>query len=113
MREKSFCLSQSLTACEGGQRSHRARLQGSPSMIMEPMKLIVECYSGRKADERPIRFWLEGKLYFVEALLDQWCDPEHIFFKVRANDGNFYILRQQTSTPNPQWDLISLRENAS
>jgi hypothetical protein len=26
------------------------------------MKLILECYSGRKADERPIRFWLGGML---------------------------------------------------
>ena len=27
---------------------------------MEEMKLEVECYSGRKADERPIRFRLDG-----------------------------------------------------
>lgn len=80
---------------------------------MSVMKLIVECYSGRKADERPVRFWLDGKLYTVEALIDQWYDPEHIFYKVRADDGNFYILRQQTSSPSAQWDLISFRQKAS
>ena len=80
---------------------------------MEPMKLIVECYSGRKADERPVRFWVDWKLYLVESLLDQWYDPEHIFYKLRADDGNLYILRQQTSTPNAQWDLISFRQTAS
>jgi hypothetical protein len=34
--------------------------------------LNVECYSGRKADERTVRFWLDSKLYRVETVLDQW-----------------------------------------
>ncbi len=74
------------------------------------MKLTVQCYSGRKADERPIRLNLDGKEYQVDAVLDQWYDPEHIFYKVRADDGNFYILRQQTSAPNGQWELVSFRQ---
>jgi hypothetical protein len=74
------------------------------------MKLNVECYSGRKADERPVRFRLEGREYIVEAVLDQWYDPASIFYKVRADDGNFYILRQQTSTPDGTWDLVSFRQ---
>ena len=43
----------------------------------EVMKLRVECYSGRRADERPVRFWLEGSEYRVEAVLDQIGDFEH------------------------------------
>ena len=78
--------------------------------IMKLMKLRVECYSGRKADERPVRFWLEGRKYQVEAVLDQWYDPERIFYKVRADDGNLYILRQNLSTPEGTWDLVSFRE---
>jgi hypothetical protein len=77
---------------------------------MEMMKLNVECYSGRKADERPVRFWLEGRQYVVETVVDQWYDPESIFYKVRAEDGNLYILRQETSTPNGTWDLVSFRQ---
>jgi hypothetical protein len=77
---------------------------------MELMKLNVECYAGRKADERPVRFWLEGTQYFIKAVLDQWYDPEGIFYKVRADDGNLYILRQQTSTPDGAWDLVSFRQ---
>lgn len=77
---------------------------------MKPMKLSVECYSGRKADERPVRFWLEGKLYHVQRVLDQWYNPEHIFYTVRADDGNLYILRQQTSTLDRTWDLVSFRQ---
>src|SRR2546425_2551657 len=36
------------------------------------MKLQVECYSGRKADERPVRFQLSERGYLVEEVLDQW-----------------------------------------
>ena len=70
------------------------------------MKLSAECYSGRKADERPVRFWLVGRQYRIEAVLDQWYDPESISYKVRADDGNLYILRQRTSTPDGAWDLV-------
>jgi hypothetical protein len=77
---------------------------------MELMKLNVECYSGRKADERPVRFRLEGREYFVKAVLDQWYDPESIIYKVRADDGNVYILRQRTSAPDGAWDLVSFRQ---
>jgi hypothetical protein len=77
------------------------------------MKLNVECYSGRKANERPVRFRLKARQYAVEAVLDQWYEPESIFYKVRADDGNLYILRQQTSTPAGTWDLVSFREQKS
>jgi hypothetical protein len=75
------------------------------------MKLEVDCYSGRKADEHPVRFRMEGRPYVVEQLVDQWYDPESIFYKVRADDGNFYILRQQTSTPGGTWELVSFRRD--
>jgi uncharacterized protein (UPF0128 family) len=77
---------------------------------MNMTKVNVECYSGRKADERPIRFRLEGKQYVVEAVLDQWYDPESIFYKVRADDGNLYILRELMFTPDGTWDLVSFRQ---
>ena len=57
------------------------------------MKLRVECYSGRKADERPIRFQLGERDYLVEEVLDQWSSPYDMFFKLRADGGNLYILR--------------------
>ena len=53
----------------------------------------VHCYSGRTADERPVRFQLDGHEYMVEEVLDQWYGPEDVTFKVRADDGNVYILR--------------------
>jgi len=75
------------------------------------MNLKVDCYSGRKADERPVRFWLNQHEYRVEEVVDQWYGPEHVFFKLRAHDGNFYILRHVTSVPGGgDWDLISFRQ---
>ena len=74
------------------------------------MKLEVDCYSGRKADERPVRFRLEGCQYLVEEILDQWYGPHDAFYKVRADDGNLYILRQDTSTPEGAWHLVSFRQ---
>ena len=77
---------------------------------MEEMKLEVDCYSGRKADERPVRFRLEGRQYLVEEILDQWYGPHDAFYKVRADDGNLYILRRDTSMPEATWHLVSFRQ---
>ncbi len=74
------------------------------------MKLEVDCYSGRKADERPVRFRLDGRPYLIEEVLDQWYGPHDVFYKVRANDGNLYILQRQTSTPDGLWHLVSFRQ---
>jgi hypothetical protein len=76
----------------------------------EEMKLEVECYSGGKAEERPVRFRLNEHSYAVEEVLDQWYGPDDIYFKVRATDGNLYILKKQTSTPDGAWSLESFRQ---
>jgi len=75
------------------------------------MKVRVECYSGRKADERPVRFWLDGRLYEVEEVVDCWYSPGAAFFKVRAHDGNLYILRQERSPLEGAWTLEAFRQS--
>jgi hypothetical protein len=72
------------------------------------MKLRVECYAGRSADERPVRFQLDDRDYLVEEMLDQWYGPDDTFFKVRADDRNLYILRRNTS--RDEWTLESFRQ---
>ena len=74
------------------------------------MRVHVQCYSGGKADERPVRFQLKDREYLVQDVVDQWYGPEHQFFKLRADDGNLYILRHQTSAPDGAWELVSFRE---
>jgi len=51
-----------------------------------------------------------GRQYQVETVLDQWYHPESVFYKGRADDGNVYIPRQQTSMPDGAWDLVSFRQ---
>jgi hypothetical protein len=67
----------------------------------------VQCYSGRKGDERPVRFELDGHEYTVKEVLDQWYGPEDTFFKVRADDNSLYILRHRPATD--AWSLESFR----
>ena len=68
----------------------------------------VRTYSGVKADERPVRFELDGREYMVEEILDRWYGPDDTFFKLRADDNNIYILRHSPATDT--WSLESFRK---
>ncbi len=72
------------------------------------MNVQVECYAGRKADERPVGFQLGERRYEIEAVEDQWYGPDDVFFKVRADDGNLYILRHNAARDD--WSLESFRK---
>ncbi len=77
------------------------------------MKVRVECYSGHKADERPVRFWLDDQLYQVEEVVDRWYGPEDAFFKVKASDENLYILRQKRPGSEDIWQLEAFQQGGS
>jgi hypothetical protein len=57
------------------------------------MNIKVECYSGFKADERPLSFIIDDKRLKVEKIIDQWRTPECDCFKVLADDGQAYLLK--------------------
>lgn len=69
----------------------------------------MQCYAARKADKRPIRFQL-GDRDFIAEEVDQWYGPDNEFFKVRADDGNLYILRYHPL--EEEWSLASFRQTA-
>lgn len=72
--------------------------------------LKVECYAGYKADERPLRFTAQtpgARTYEVKEVIDQWSGVGYRCFKLRADDGNLYILRHQEA--EDQWTLDSFR----
>jgi hypothetical protein len=75
--------------------------------------LKVECYSGYKADERPVRFSFQGKsgghVFEVRDVLDQWYGADYQCFRVLADDGNFYVLRHQQE--EDIWLLDSFRSS--
>ncbi len=72
------------------------------------MKVKVECFAGRKGDERPVRFKLRERDYIVEDVLDNWDGLDGTFFKVRADDGNLYILRRRAAGGADEWTLQSI-----
>lgn len=53
----------------------------------------VSCYSGYKANERPINFTFRGRKRMVHEVLDQWYGINHRYFKVLANDNKIYLIR--------------------
>jgi len=53
----------------------------------------VDCYSGHRADERPLKFSTRDRTYVVERLDDKWYSPGATFFRVLADDGNIYVLK--------------------
>lgn len=71
------------------------------------IRVQVKCYSGYKKDERPLRFVLGKRLFEVVALDDQWYSPDAIYFRVKADDGNLYVLRHDEA--QDQWSLEAYR----
>ncbi len=70
-------------------------------------EIRVECYAGYRADQRPLRFVLRGRVFEVELVEDQWYAPAAIYFRVRADDGNFYVLRHDEV--QDAWTLDAFR----
>jgi hypothetical protein len=85
----------------------------SPFFYMEPkaLRIRVECYSGAKADERPIKFYIKEKPYQVKELIDTWYEPRDTYFKVKADDGNFYVLKHCHRDQEEWWELSAYRKN--
>ena len=73
------------------------------------MRVRVECYAGYRAEQRPLRFYLGEGCFEVEEVLDQWYSPDAIYFRVRADDANFYILRHREHPLEDAWTLESFR----
>ena len=68
----------------------------------------VECYSGHRADERPLRFALQGRDFEVVTVDDRWYSPEAVYFRVHASDANFYVLRHDERAD--LWSLDGFRQ---
>lgn len=62
------------------------------------MKIRVECYSGYKPNQRPVKFWIDDNALFVESIVDQWHGVDAMYFRVHADDGKTYILRYTEGT---------------
>lgn len=67
----------------------------------------VECYSGYRAGERPLRFAIRHRVFEVREVDDQWYSPDATYFRVLADDGNYYVLRHDEA--QDLWTLDAFR----
>jgi hypothetical protein len=72
------------------------------------MIVVVQCYAGRKANERPVRFRIADRDYMVEEIVEQWYGPDDSFYKARADDGKTYLLRHHTT--DDTWSIDSVQK---
>jgi len=67
----------------------------------------VECYSGYKADERPLRLNMKDGIREVVAIEDRWYSPGATYFRVLVDDGDRYLLRHEEA--QDFWSLAGYR----
>ena len=67
----------------------------------------VQCYSGYKADERPVRLHLRDGAREVVAIEDRWYSPGATYFRVLLDDGDRYLLRHEEA--QDLWTLAGYR----
>jgi hypothetical protein len=72
----------------------------SPAPLF-PVRVL--CYAGYRGEETPRRFYLGTRLIEVAEVLDRWLAPGHRYFKLRATDGDLYILRHASHADS--WEL--------
>jgi hypothetical protein len=72
------------------------------------MRITVQTYAGYRGDERPIAFSLGGRLLRIREIVDRWYDPDYNIFRVIADDGRTYQLRNDMNAGN--WELESFTD---
>jgi len=72
------------------------------------VQLKVDAYAGYKANEKPLAFSLGKKRLQIKRIVDQWYGPDHVYFKVLAEDANSYILRY--SEADDLWALVFFKD---
>jgi hypothetical protein len=69
------------------------------------MKICVLSRTGRGGNYDPQVFHLGQRRLPVVAVLEQWSEAQYRFFKVRVNDGRFFVLRHDPATG--EWELAA------
>ena len=67
------------------------------------MKLEVECYSGFKADERPVRFRLDERQYLVEEIVDHGTQDVSTKFALMMGVSTSYAVRPRLRRAHGIW----------
>ena len=71
----------------------------------------VECYSGYKAEERPVRLVFQAQTLEIAEVEDRWHSPGATYFRVLAESGDRYVLRRDDA--QEAWSLAAYRAAGS
>jgi len=74
---------------------------------MAEQAVRVECYSGYKGDERPVRLHLGERSLEIVDIEDRWYSPGATFFRVVVEGGDRYVLRHEEA--QDVWCLSAYR----
>lgn len=74
---------------------------------MQEQIVRVDCYSGYKADQRPLRLHLSGRVLKIASVEDRWYSPGATYFRVLTSDGDRYVLRHEEA--QDVWSLSAFR----
>lgn len=74
------------------------------------MVIKVECHSGYKVNDRPLRFQLGDSWHDVDAVEDRWYSPGFTLFRVIVRGGERYLLRYDEG--QDFWELVGFRASA-
>jgi hypothetical protein len=55
-------------------------------------RTTVRCFSGYKANERPLAFQYGNGEILVRKVVESWREPDRLCFKVMADDAHTYLL---------------------
>ena len=67
------------------------------------MIVQVQCYAGRKAHERPVRFRIGEREFMVEEIVEQWYVPDDTFYRVHADDAKASQVRARSRGSIALW----------
>lgn len=67
------------------------------------IQIEVECHSGYKSDEYPLRFYWDNLCFEINEIIDRWYQgdlnpdfPPATYFKVRTSDDKIFILKHES-----------------
>ena len=66
--------------------------------------IIVEFCPELQTKERPVAFHVCDRRYRIKEVVDRWYGDGEIYFKVKADDNNIYLLKYEEG--QGCWDLV-------
>jgi hypothetical protein len=71
------------------------------------LRVDVACSAGHRGEQTPRTLILGERRLDVAEVLDAWLAPDHRYFKLRAADGDTYLVRHDERSDT--WELTMFR----